>query len=394
MEELYDRELTDQEIESINENTEEFLNQLKEDTKDITNVINYPEPELTEEDGYYKNMNVTTNIDTGEKMILGEESDDDFDKSFDDMVNRINEGDDIFGSAKPLSETDVIDYLSNNDDDNLLNAMVAGTDFTQEELQSILKATNRRINKEEFNVYKELPSKVQQMIDKYISAAGLGAASGLSSAQMNGLKKSVAESIIDEFAQNIQMDRAKSDFARELEEIYTSSNKDISDASLEYIDERNKAYREYAVNIEDESKRTMMIAILDRIDSARDLDNLKEFSKKTKIKSIELEKPETKVFSHFLNKYKDSSNNIYDIKLAQRSLYRHLSDEGYTIDDVNCFLIDFCKEVSHFSVDEPLDHAYMYYVMYYCAMLDADRSEKFLNNVKEVIANAKTRNNL
>mgnify|MGYP007101867466 FL=1 len=123
-------------------------------------------------------------------MILGEESDDDFDKSFDDMVNRINEGDDIFGSAKPLSETDVIDYLSNNDDDNLLNAMVAGTDFTQEELQSILKATNRRINKEEFNVYKELPSKVQQMIDKYISAAGLGAASGLSSAQMNGLKKS------------------------------------------------------------------------------------------------------------------------------------------------------------------------------------------------------------
>ena len=91
-----------------------------------------------------------------------------------------------------------------------------------------------------------------------------------------------------------------------------------------------------------------MMEILDAIDEAKNLTKLKEFAKKTKIRSIDLEKP-NRVFDRFLNKYRNSSNNIYDIHMGLTVLSRHL--EGYSNDMVRAFFILFCKQVQNYDID-------------------------------------------
>lgn len=331
-----------------------------------------------------KVVKLKTQPDTGEQTVIGEYNEE-FDKSFDDMVNKINEGDDIFAAGKPLSETDVINYMA-TEDSKLLSELIPGTNFSEDDIKQILQIVNRVIKREDINIYKEMPQSVRSSIDTYVSA--IGAVGNV--AFVNAVKKDIAKSIVDDFINNIQLTKAKADFATELQQIYETSAKDLANSSLDIIDERNKAYREAADNIEDEEKRDKLKAILDQIDEARNLTLLKEYAKKTKIKSIEIEKPEKKAFAGFTAKYINSTNNIYDINLAKKMLARNLNS---TL-DADLFLILFCKQVKLYCVDNPLHHAYMYYVLYYCAMLDSDKSDTFKNNIREVINNIKVRNNI
>ncbi|MCF0113797.1 MAG: hypothetical protein HUJ56_00480, partial [Erysipelotrichaceae bacterium] len=139
-------------------------------------------------------------------------------------------------------------------------------------------------------------------------------------------------------------------------------------------------------SIEDEEKREKLRQIIDQVDAARELAELKEYALKCKIKPFDLEKP-GKIFGRMMNKYNNSTNNIYHIDLANSALYRHLSQEGYDQKHIDAFFICFCKYTTNFTPENVLQHAYMYYVLYYCAMLDSDRSVKFKNNIKEVIDN-------
>ena len=165
-----------------------------------------------------------------------------------------------------------------------------------------------------------------------------------------------------------------------------------AEGGLEYIDERNAAYREAANSIEDEGKRERLNAILDRIEEARNLTELKEFAKTCKIKRYDIERPDKRVYAGFLSKYRDSVNNIYDITIAETVLTRHLAPLGYDKIDVIMLLIAFCRQCQSYSVDNVLEHAYMYYFLYYCVMLDGDKSDKFRNNLIDVIKNVNERN--
>ena len=230
------------------------------------------------------------------------------------------------------------------------------------------------------------------MIDKYVNKNAFG--SQAANININQIKKNVADALLDDFINDIQINRIKNDFATDMENLYKDSIKEIASGTLEYIDERNKAYREAANDIEDEEKRTKMIQILDQIDEARSLSSLKEYAKHCKIKSIELEKPDNRVYSSFLYKYKNSNNHIYDINVSKKVLFRHLEPQGYTIKDIDAFFIAFCKQVKNYSATKPVDHVYMYYVLYYCALLDGDNSTVFIDNVKEVINNLREINSL
>ena len=396
---MYDTEVTDEQREQIIKEGNEFIECLKKDTEGISNVINYPTDDS--EDLPVKNMEVMVDPNTGEHKILGsteeEQDSSELKDSFDEMVKKINENDDVsLMDDSPITEQEAVDYLSSSTgSESILNELSKGTDYTPETIRDLLIVTNRRINKEQFNVYKELPEQIKKMIDTYVTQGiGTGNIGATNIATINSIKHNVAEALIDEFINDIQFDRSKNDFARDLETIYQSSAKEITDASLEYIDERNKAYREAANEMEDPEKKARLLAILDQIDEARSLTTLKEFAKRCKIKSIELEKPESRVYRGFLNKYINSTNNIYDIKVARTVLFRHLSNEGYTMRDVDAFLIAFCKQVDKYSPTVATEHAYMYYVLYYSALLDGDRSTTFINNVKDVIVNLKERNSI
>lgn len=392
---MEDKELTLEESKALAEDTNEYLDGLKDDIKDVKNVLNFPEDEEKVEELDVKNMDVVVDPLTGEHKILGStEEVNEVKDSFDEMVRKINEDDDFsFSDDAPITEAEAVDYLSDNASESIINEISKGTNYTNEEIQQLLIVTNKRIKKQEVNVYKELPESMRKLIDQYTNQMIThDKIDGNNHAFIRGAKNSIAEALIDEFISDIQIDRFKNDFARDLENIYATSNKEIAETSLEYFEERNAAYREAAEEIEDEEKKAKLLAILDQIDEARALTGLKEFAKACKVKPIETEKPDNRVYRNFLAKYKDSNNNIYDIKVAIEVLYRHLVDDNYTRKDVELFFIVFCKYVRNYDVNVPTQHAFMYYVLYYAVMLDGDKSDNFKNNVKEVINNIKLRN--
>ena len=327
--------------------------------------------------------------------IVGDADEEDYDNlevSFDAMVAKINEGgDDDFFSDKPIDAEDVLGYLNDTHDDTILSELGKDTEMSNEDIQAVIELANKMMTNQEVSVYKELPKSIKDQVDKY--SLDCYKSTGCQ-ANLNTIRNTVAKSLMDEFITNIKISRSKTDFATEMEKIYRDASKEISDVSLDYMEERNKVYREAAEKIEDEEKRNRLISILDQIDEARALTDLKEFAKRCKIKPIEIEKAPTRCYEIFLNKYKNSSNNIYSIYLARKTLIRNLCDQEHSLTskEIDCFLICFCKQVLNYSVENPLEHAYMYYVMYNCALLDSDKSEQFRNNIIEVVNNSKERN--
>lgn len=390
-EELKETQLTDDQINTITEDLDNFIKGTP--LEDIANMPsnNGVEESSSDETGEYKLMNTVINPETGEHAIVGEAPEST--SSFDDIVNMINTNDTSNILAdKPVTEEELVDYLANDSNDSDINKISDGIDMSPDTVREILKLVNRRLSGEKFNIYKESPDEVKKMIDDYIAMMGQGLA--INANARNRVRKEIGEAIFDEFAQNIKMDRAKHDFAIELANLYETTGKELEDANLEFIEDRNKLYREAAEEIEDDNKKQRMLEILDQIDEARNLTQLKEFATRCKIKKFDMEKPEKRIYSYFLNKYRNSSNNIYDINLARTILSRNLEPFGYTTRDCDLFLICFCKQVSLYNVNNACEHAYMYYVLYYSVMLDSDKSEIFRNNVKEVIDNIKRRNNI
>ena len=383
-----DRELSDKEIKEITEDTQSLLKNLEEASKS-----NEKEPVIVydaenDKDVEVKQMNVLIS-DTGEKKILGEvNSDEKVDTSIDNVLN-------IIDTAEEVSEEDSFDNIPIEEkdlagaSDTMFGDLAGDTDFSKEDITALLALANRRIKKEKFNVYRELPDSMKGIIDKYASSIPGVLSSPIS--EINRIKKMVAEEIIDDFISNIQFNKAKSDFATDLEKIYKSSTEELSEASINLIEERNNEYRKAADKLEDEEKKAKLLSILDRIDEARALTELKEYAKNCKIKKYDRERPD-KVYNDFLNLYRNSTNNIYDIKLARNCIIRNMKELSES--DVDLFLITFCKQVRLYNVDNMLHHSYMYYVLYYAAMLDGDKSDTFKNNIKEVIANVKKRNNI
>lgn len=333
-----------------------------------------------------KMMNVTIDTNTGENKILGEEAQA---ESKEDIFNKVVESINSDESEDdPLTQEDISKYTSEDMKySSKLSSMASKSDLSEESMVKLLELVNRRIKKEDFNIYKELPDEIKEMVDDYISNNPEFMATDR--AIINRIKKTVSESLIDEFISNIKFDKTKNDFATEMAKLYSDANKDISEAALELVETRNAEYRKAAEKIEDEEKKKKLLSIIDTIDEARALTELKEYAKKAKIKHIQLEKP-NKVYVDFLNKYKDSSLNIYNISLARNAISRYLDNP----EDADIFCVSFCNQVRLYDIKNVLHHAYMYYVLYFAATIDGDKSGKFIENVKEVVANAKSRNNL
>lgn len=340
---------------------------------------------------------VNINPDTGMEDISGsynEEDYEDLESSYNDLTESIDsidiDDENVFENT-PVTGEEIKDTVIESNS-SLINEINDGDiKISTDTAKELLDLVNRKIKGEKINPYKEMPEQIRNIIDKYIKKNTVNYNQAVN---LNIIRKNVADALLDDFINDIQLKRMKNDFATDLENLYKDSIKDIAAGTLQYIDERNKAYREAANDIQDEEKRKKMLAILDQIDEARSLTQLKEYAKHCRIKSIELEKPDNRVYSSFLYKYKNSNNNIYDIALAKKVLFRHLSNLGYSIRDIDAFFVCFCKQVKNYVPTKPVDHAYMYYVLYYCALLDGDNSMVFVNNVKEVIDNLRERNSL
>lgn len=375
--------------ESLQEETD-FIDQLKKDTEGYVPSVLENIPEENQEVEKTA-MNVLVDPATGEHKIIGRAGEE-VKYNFEGVIKQINDGDPDILTSKPFTEQEIISFLQSADDDTLKEELAADIDISPQSLRDLLEIVNRRLKGEKFNAYRESPDEVKNLVDSYIMEGLKSAMPVANNQSLNAARNRIAMSLIDEFIHNIKMDRAKTDFAKELENIYNNSSVMASEEGLEYIEERNAAYREAANAIEDEGKRERLNAILDRIEEARNLTELKEFAKTCKIKRFDIERPDKRVYSAFLSKYRNSVNNIYDISIAETVLTRQLAPYGYDKIDVIMLLIAFCKQCKNYSVDNVLEHAYMYYFLYYCVMLDGDKSDKFKNNLLEVIKNVNERN--
>ena len=323
-----------------------------------------------------KTSNVIIDSTTGEHKILSTEEATDVNK--DEEFEKIVQISSAEEDTTPITKEDV---EACDDSEDMMNQ----NNLSKEAITGLLDVANKRIKKEKFNIYAELPEEVKSLIDNYVDSMS----KEFSDHDKTTIKKHVAEGLVDDFITKVKVNKAKTDFATELDKLYSEANKDISQSGIELVEERNKEYRKIAEKMSDEAKKEKLLTILDQIDEARALTTLKEFASKNKIKHFQLEKPK-KTYNDFLNKYKNSTNNIYNIELAWNVLVRKLDNPQ----DADIFLISFCNQVRLYDVKDMVKHAYMYYVLYYCATLDGDVTDTFINNIKEVVANARKRNNL
>lgn len=396
--------LTDEQIDQIVEATEKVVenNENLKTIRDLpsNNGVDERAPEDITETGESKVMNVSVDPNTGEQKILGEPDSDYITDTFEDLCDKITNSDIEFGSEDQTITEEDEEYITRNPQLFLDSSIVSSKelrDIPVEAVHTLITLANRRIAKENFSVYNAMPKEVKTMIDKYALEAGIP----ITNRRYMEIKHSVAEMLLDEFVSNISMEKIKKDFNKEIETMFSKASNEIGEEIIGYSDAKIKKYREAAEIMEDPEKKEKLLNVLARIEEAYDLNELKEFAKKCKIKKFDLEKP-AKYYDAYNRKYAESNYNIYSIELARPILYRNLNTtdtEEYRDIDINAFFIAFCKQTQNMKPGNVLDHAYMYYVIYNIVLADLNKSEKtrhvseeFLNNVKEVIANLRSRN--
>lgn len=387
------------------EQVNDIAQQLDDEIKgtDLEKIAQFPSNQGKEETdsedretGESKSMMVKIDPNTGEHKIIGQADNLDDDETFEEMCERIKNSDLKLDFA-PITEKELVSYIASNKDSSMINEIANDVDLSADTIKGLLEIVNRKINREEFNVYKAFPDEIKSMVDKYLVSMQVPACS----TQGKQFRNMISEQLISEFVTNINIDRTMHDFNKELEDLFTKGSSELADSIIGYTEERNKKYREYAEQMQDEEKKEKVNQILDQIDEAYNLTNLKQFASRCKIKKFDLEKP-NKVYKYFLQKYAESSYNIYDINMARPILYRNINPEDkeeYTSNDIDAFFICFCKQCMNMKPEIVTEHAYMYYVIYNIVLMDMNKgdqkhvSEAFIDNIKEVIHNIKQKNN-
>lgn len=409
------KKLTDQEIDTLVDYAEK-VNENNEEIKTIRNLpsnngVEERNPEDITEENEKKSMMVSIDPNTGENRIIGDvgEKDEIEDsETFEEMCERIENSDIDLESTttRPISDEEATKIIDDPNTKDIFSTISNSDDLdgiNPETLTKLISVANRRINKEKFSVYNEMPEEIKNMIDTYAAGAGISPVDK----RYKMMKNSVAEALLDEFISNINLNRIHSDFNAEIENIFDKASKEISEDIIGYSNEKIAKYKEAADKMEDPEKKEKLLKVLDRIQEAYDLSELKEFAKSCKIKPFDLEKPK-KFFDHFSQKYKSSNYNIYSIEMCRPILYRNINaiytedgaeESAISDKDINAFFICFCKQTTNMKSDEVLDHSYMYYVIYNIVLSDLNKSENtkhisdtFLANVYEVIQNLRERN--
>lgn len=387
--------LTDEQVEKIAEAMEE----VKESSEELKAVSELPSnngqtevPEENRGQGEKKIMEVTVDSDTGEHIVRGYAEPELLkgDETFEDMLERIK--DEEFDASAPIDEDMELPPVSAS-----FGSLIGDEkeDLTNDEIKALIKLANRRIAKEEFNVFKAYPERVQKLINRYVSDTVNGAP--MHSTKVNTLRNSISEKLLDDFILNVNLERVKSDFSKEVENIFSKGVEGISQDIVGYTDEKIQAYREKVDKIEDPEKKEKLQKVLEAIDKGYSLEDLAEFAKKCKIKKFDLEKP-GKIFDRYNGKFKESTYDTYSIEMCLKTLSRHLMDEA-SYNDLVAFMICYCKFVTNYDPKDVINHAFMYYVTYNIILMDinisADTkhvSEKYKQNILQVIKNLKERN--
>ena len=263
-------------------------------------------------------------------------------------------------------------------------------DLSDEETLQVMEVVHRMQKNEKFNVYRALPEPIQEMINQFAKENGYGNYS----VEAKSGRNMAAEMIMESFISQMSIKQGILDLNKELAGIMDELNNEAIMCSIEMEGKRQEVIEKYiAEHPDDHEATTKLNLILDGMHSGYSLDILIDAARNhkiPKIKKFDLEKPQ-KIYRSFLAKYeKNTVYSIISIIDASHALYRH-TREFLTPKDIHLFFVAFCKFCQNFTPEVPYQHAFMYYVIYNCVMLDGTRKvqkeygDQFIENVKEVI---------
>lgn len=255
-------------------------------------------------------------------------------------------------------------------------------EISDESVLQLLDVVNRIKAKENFNIYSALPQEVKTMVDKYLASNGMGGYS----VQANTTRNAICKSLMDEFITTVSMEKTVNDFNKEMETLFNSVGKEFSTIYKDYDQERDRYLESLLAKVpEDDPKRMKLINVMDAINDAYHLTRVRNFVANgfKPFRSIELEKPQQRVFSDFEAKYANSTHNIYPLKLVVDVLNKYNPTE---VKDGNLmFAMAFAKCCKNYSPDNVVEHAFMYYTIYNIILLDIYKGEDYDNYAPDLL---------
>lgn len=373
--------LTKEQVESIGKELDEISKQ-NESVRLLENIKN---EDHSNETGEMIPATIIVDPDTGEKKVVDIGSVRDT-KEFDQKIADFGETlDKIDISEQPIELKDIKEALENGD-----SAAFGKYDLSDEATLQLLDTV--KLYKEKGKIgYKDLPDEVKKYIDEYLKREGLISFS----VEANTARNMLAESLIEEFISNIEINKFQSEFNDQIENIMDEMNEQISPLFKDYNDSRESYLNNLIEKIEDEDKKKLAERILDSIHDSFALERFKEAAPRIKVKKFDIEKPQ-KIFNTFVMKYRDNQYKIYDpgmiTNILDSELKKHNLIEKDDMTSAIKVIVAFCKLCQNYSPKNPDEHAFIYYFTYNITLLKVYKKEQydeyapvFLGKIKEVL---------
>ena len=128
-----------------------------------------PEEIAAGEKGTVARVLVGRDPNTGEHRVEGPVTSEAQEETFEEMAERISNSE-IKLDETPITKEEIQDYIktSGTDETGLLAEVADGANLSDAAIIELLEIVNRKMKKEEFNVYKAYPQEIRDMIDKYM----------------------------------------------------------------------------------------------------------------------------------------------------------------------------------------------------------------------------------
>lgn len=234
--------------------------------------------------------------------------------------------------------------------------------------------------REEYKAYMVLPYAIQKEINKM---------TGNTKTHRNDIAKSFIEQIIRDSIIDEEIDKVKDlmgSVAKELDisntiEMYTKYQKGLLEDNL----------KNHAIKLREEGnneKADQLDKIAEAYHQSYTFENIRNEiinnGGKLKFKHIELEKPESRVFSLFNNKYETSQFMIPNIQEALEIAVDKLPE--YDVKDITKFFVIFCKFCKNYTPENIEEHTFMYYTLMNIITLnfeDVNEENEFAKSIKK-----------
>lgn len=330
------------------------------------------------EEGKMKDVIVSVDPKTGEKVVVGVAPDTEK-VSFEDKL--VSLGESINGSENIEIEKEDVEAVITDD------SMLGKYPISDEGLLALVNLINVYRQKGKIT-YKDLPQEVQTYVNKYMVSNGLGDYSN----QANAARNTIANMLMEEYIMQIELNKFTDDFQSQIENIYKDTKEELSPLLKQYADNRDNYLAKLTESIEDKDKKELAEKVLDAINDAYSLTRLKQNAKSIKVKSFDLEKP-ARTFKSFLGKYTNTASHIYDVYMCTNVLHKHLvlnkiieeTNKTYAIK----VMVAFCKVCANYKPDVPDQHAFMYYFTNNIVLLDVYSGDQYDNFAPEFLQNIK-----